>query len=125
MGNVLIMEDYVKLSKEAFAPIAEVDFQGFKVLEDPYWDKQDDRWVINYTVGDGYSFEAEAGDDEENPEDPDPGDDEEENGIAWDSNKVYVSGDIVTYEGNTYTAKNKVEVGIEPSKEGKYWQKNK
>lgn len=24
------MEDYVKVSKEAFAPIAELDFQGFK-----------------------------------------------------------------------------------------------
>jgi prepilin-type N-terminal cleavage/methylation domain-containing protein len=95
-----------------------VDFQGFKVLEDPYWDEQDEHWVISYTEGDGYSFEAEAGDED------DPGDEEEEGYPVWNPDKVYISGDIVTYEGDTYTAKNKVEVGKKPSDEGKYWKKN-
>jgi prepilin-type N-terminal cleavage/methylation domain-containing protein len=96
------------------------DFQGFKVLEDPYWDEQDDRWVISYTEGDGYSFEAEAGEEVGNGEDP--GDEEEEGYPAWDSSKKYKKGNKVIYDGKAYEAKKGVKAGKVPSENGKDWK---
>ncbi len=103
-----------------------VDFQSLEVFEDPYWHEQDDRWIIRYAEGDGYSFEAQAGNEDPSgdPEDPEDSGDDEDAYSEWDPDgDGYKKGDIVTYNGETYQAKKDVKAGGKPPKNGKDWKK--